>query len=195
VSGALAFANYWMKTSRTVTVAGTDRLDASFNAQDFGVRLEAGYHVENWLPFRFTPYAAAQVQAFRSPAYAETAASGSAQFALSFGSHATTTTRAEVGEWVDKTLDLADQQAFTLFARAAYAHDWASDPSLSPTFLGLPTATFVVNGAPAPHNLALATLGTETRWSNGWSLMARFDGEFASGGQTYAGTARVRYAW
>jgi uncharacterized protein with beta-barrel porin domain len=195
VSGALAFADYWMKTSRTVTVAGTDTLTASFNAQDVGARLEGGYHIENWLPFRLTPYVAAQAQAFRSPTYGETAASGSAQFALSYNGETVSAERAEVGDWVDKTFALADRQTFTLFGRGAYAHDWVSNPALTPTFLGLPTASFVVNGAPAPHDLALATLGAEVRWGDGWSLMARFDGELGDHSETYTGTARLRYAW
>ncbi len=39
------------------------------------------------------------------------------------------------------------------------------------------------------------TFGPEVTWRYGWSLMAKFDGEFASGAQTYAGTARLRYTW
>jgi hypothetical protein len=31
--------------------------------------------------------------------------------------------------------------------------------------------------------------------ASGWGLMGKFDGEFGSGTQTYAGTARVRYVW
>ena len=28
-----------------------------------------------------------------------------------------------------------------------------------------------------------------------WSLLAKFDGEFASGSRTYAGTGSLRYSW
>jgi uncharacterized protein with beta-barrel porin domain len=50
--------------------------------------------------------------------------------------------------------------------------------------------------AAAPrHDSALLTFGPEVTWRNGWSLMAKFEGEFASGAQTYAGTARLRYVW
>jgi uncharacterized protein with beta-barrel porin domain len=71
-----------------------------------------------------------------------------------------------------------------LFGRAAWAPDWVSDPSLSPTFLGLPTASFVVNGATPPSNLGLLTAGVEYRWLNGFSLMGRFDSELANGSHT-----------
>ena len=40
-----------------------------------------------------------------------------------------------------------------------------------------------------------ATLGPRTGVVSGWGLMGKFDGEFGSGTQTYAGTARVRYVW
>jgi outer membrane autotransporter protein len=67
LSGALAFTNYWASTTRSVTVAGFDTLTASFNAQSFGGRIEAGFHVAPLLPFNITPYAAIQAQNFRTP--------------------------------------------------------------------------------------------------------------------------------
>jgi uncharacterized protein with beta-barrel porin domain len=39
------------------------------------------------------------------------------------------------------------------------------------------------------------TAGAEWRLANGVSLMAKFDGEFANGTQTYTGTGRLRYTW
>jgi uncharacterized protein with beta-barrel porin domain len=53
----------------------------------------------------------------------------------------------------------------------------------------------VVNGAAPPKNLALATAGAEWRWRDGWSIMAKFDGEFAKGSDSYGGTAQIRYSW
>jgi hypothetical protein len=41
--------------------------------------------------------------------------------------------------------------------------------------------------------LALASAGAELRFANGWSLAAKFDGEFAGHAQTYAGTGTLRY--
>jgi uncharacterized protein with beta-barrel porin domain len=90
---------------------------------------------------------------------------------------------------------MADGTALKLFGRLAWAHDWQSDPSLNAVFLGLPTASFVVNGAAPPRDLLLLTAGAEWRLRNGWSLLAKLDGEFADGSQTYAGTARAQYAW
>ncbi len=62
--------------------------------------------------------------------------------------------------------------------RAAWAHDWFSNVAVSPSFLALPGAWFLVNDAAPPHDVALVTAGAEWRLSSNWSLMGRFDGEF-----------------
>jgi hypothetical protein len=41
----------------------------------------------------------------------------------------------------------------------------------------------------------LATISQRLRLANGVTLLAKFDGEFASRSFTYAGTGTVRYAW
>jgi uncharacterized protein with beta-barrel porin domain len=79
--------------------------------------------------------------------------------------------------------------------RLAWAHDWVSDPTLTPLFLSLPGASFVVNGAVPPHDSALTSLGAELRFANHISLLAKFDGQFGSNSQTYAGTGTIRYTW
>jgi len=54
---------------------------------------------------------------------------------------------------------------------------------------------FVVTGAAIPHDSALTSLGAELHVSARLSLLAKFDGEFAGGAQTYAGSGTLRYAW
>jgi uncharacterized protein with beta-barrel porin domain len=46
-----------------------------------------------------------------------------------------------------------------------------------------------------PKDSALASAGAELHITPALSLRAKFDGEFASGSQTYAGTGTVRYSW
>ena len=79
--------------------------------------------------------------------------------------------------------------------RLAWAHDWVSDPSLAALFQTLPGASFVVNGAAAPEDSALLSAAAEWRLVNGVTLIGKFDGQFADGSQTYAGTGTIRYAW
>ena len=83
----------------------------------------------------------------------------------------------------------------SLFGRAAWAHDWYSDPSVTAAFLSLPGSSFIVNGATPVHDSALLTAGAQLYMRNGWSVMAKLDTEFAQGSHTYIGTARLRYTW
>jgi outer membrane autotransporter protein len=194
LSGALAYGSHWASTSRVVTVGATDQLNADFNGQSFGGRLEAGYRISS-MPFGLTPYASLQAQTFFAPAYSESAALGASPFALAYAARTATGVRGEVGGWADRAFALAGGATFHLIGRVGWAHDWQDNPQLSATFLGLPTASFVVNGAVPPADLLLLTNGAEWRWRSRWSLLVKFDGEFAGRSQTYAGTARVRYAW
>lgn len=195
VSGAMSYGNYWTSSSRTVSVVGTDTLQADFNAQNFGGRVEGGYRMQMPMAFHVTPYAAVQVQGFRTPSYGETATAGSAQFALNYEARTATAVRAELGGRIDKAWLATGGSVFNVFGKAAWAHDEVSDPRLNVSFISLPVASFAVNGATPARDLALTTAGAEWRFGNGVSVMAKFDGEFAERSQTYAGTARLRYAW
>jgi hypothetical protein len=62
-------------------------------------------------------------------------------------------------------------------------------------FQALPGASFIVDGATPAKNSTLTSAGTELRLANGVSLLAKFDGEFASHSSTYAGTGTFRYRW
>jgi outer membrane autotransporter protein len=197
ISGALTYANYWMTTARTVTVAGPDSLQANFNAQNFGSRLEGGYRIPTQWMVDITPIAAVQVQSFHTPAYGEAAVgASSSQFALNFGARNATDVRTELGARADKTWQLADTSSLNLFGKATWAHDAVSDPQLSASFIGLtPIASFAVNGATPSHDLALLSGGAEWRLASGFSLMAKFDSELSGRTTTYAGTGRLRYTW
>ncbi|MGL5164631.1 MAG: autotransporter domain-containing protein [Afipia sp.] len=195
VSGALSYGNYWTSTSRTVSIFGADTLKADFNAQNFGGRVEGGYRMAIPAAVNVTPYAAVQVQGFRTPSYGETATAGSAQFALNYDAHTATAVRAELGGRIDKSWLTTSGSVLNVFGKAAWAHDEVSDPRLNVSFISLPVASFAVNGATPARDLALMTAGAEWRFGNGVSLMAKFDGELAERSQTYAGTARLRYAW
>ena len=70
-----------------------------------------------------------------------------------------------------------------------------SNPTLAAAFLALPGTSFIVNGATPAHDSALVSTGAELRFANGWSLAGKFDGEFAAGAQTYAGSATARFQW
>ena len=82
-----------------------------------------------------------------------------------------------------------------LRGRLAWAHDFVSNPSLSAAFESLPGSSFIVNGAPMPQNSALTSAGAELFITPRLTFLAKFDGEFAPGSQTYAGSGTLRYTW
>jgi uncharacterized protein with beta-barrel porin domain len=116
-------------------------------------------------------------------------------FALGFNGRDATDTRSELGARFDRVLAVYSNAVLALRARVGWAHDWVSNPTLTPMFLALPGASFVVNGARLPQNSALASAGGELGFANGMALLAKFDGEFASNSSTCGGTVTFRYRW
>jgi autotransporter-associated beta strand protein len=196
LSGALAYGAQDITTNRIVTIAGTDRLQARFNANAYSGRFEGGYRfVTPWMGgVGVTPYAAGQFTTFDLPSYAETVMSGGGTFALAYGARRVTDTRSELGLRADKSYAMEDA-ILTLRGRAAWAHDYNPDRSIGATFTALPGASFVVNGAAQASNSALTTAAIDMKWMNGWSASGTFEGEFSDVTRSYAGKGIVRYNW
>ena len=62
-------------------------------------------------------------------------------------------------------------------------------------FQSLPGGSFTVNGAAPPKDSALTTASAELKLAPNVSLAGKFDGEFAAGSQTYAGTGTLHLSW
>ena len=198
VSGAFAFADHWFVTNRTTL--GGDQLSANFSGQSYAARIESGFRVAMPLTgtspamaIGITPYAALQAQLFHTPAYGETDATGGG-FGLSYGAMDGVDTRSELGARFDN-VQMIGQMPLLLRGRIAWAHDWVENPALNAVFQALPGAAFTVNGAPLPKDSGLASASAELRVNENWSAGLKFDGEFAAGAHTYAGTGTLRYAW
>ena len=52
-----------------------------------------------------------------------------------------------------------------------------------------------VNGARPSADGALVSAGAQMGWSNGFSLVGTFEGEFSDTTHSYAGKGTVRYMW
>ena len=177
LSAALAYGWQHVSTDRSVTVAGTDHLAADFSANDVGGRIEGGYRfaipgVFSLPGFGITPYGALQGQAFITPSYNETAASGASTFALAYNAQTTTTTRTELGAWFDGTIALDNGATLTLRTRAAWAHDYWSASNMTAVFESLPGSSFTVSRRCARHRF-LARLGRRGDQFQEWDLARR----------------------
>jgi autotransporter-associated beta strand protein len=190
LAAALAFANHWMTTNRS---AVGDGLTANFDAQSYGARVEGGYRFAALPALGVTPYAALQAQDFHTPSYSETNVVGGG-FGLSYAAMNATDVRTELGTRLDNP-EVIGGMPLLLRARVAWAHDFVSNSWLGAVFESLPGTNFVVNGAPLPQNSALMSAGAELFITPRLTLLAKFDGEFAAGSQTYAGSGTLRYMW
>lgn len=189
VAASFAFSNHWMSTDRSAPLG--NRATAAFDAQSFGGRLEGGWRFDT-PGAGVIPYAAVQAQSFHTPGYSETDGGG---FGLTYNSRTTHNIRSELGARFEHVALVNADAVMTLHGRLAWAHDRASDPSLTAIFQTLPDASFIVNGALPATDSALASAGAELRLANGVTLLAKFDGEFAERAQTYAGTGTLRVNW
>ena len=173
-----------------------DDLTANFQGQSYVARGEAGYRyavpVTGYI-IGVTPYAALQVQDFHTPNYSETDRTGGG-FGLTYNAVNATDTRSEFGARFDN-LTVWDGLPLVLRGRLAWAHGWVSNPALGAVFQTLPGSNFTVNGAALPANSALTTAAAELHLSANWTATAKFDGEFATHVQTYAGTGTLKYSW
>jgi uncharacterized protein with beta-barrel porin domain len=193
LTGALAFANHWFTTNRTVL---GDQLTARFVGQDYAARGEAGYRYAVPITGQVigvTPYAAMQVQDFHIPGFSETDLTGGG-LGLAFAARNATDTRSELGARFDN-LQVVYGMPLVLRARLAWAHDWVSNPSLGAVFQALPGSNFTVYGAAPPPDSALTTASAELHINANWTAIAKFDGGFAPTAQTYAGTGKLKYSW
>ena len=194
LSAAGAYSFHDVTTDRTVTIAGTDQLEAKFHANVLSGRLEGGYRIAMpWLGV--TPYSAVQVQSIALPSYGEVATSGAGTFALNYASHTVTTTRTELGLRFDKSYRVDQGALLTFYSRAAWAHDFNTERSASAIFQALPASNFTVYAAEPAADGALVTAGAEYKMTNGWSIAAKFDGEFSRTTSLYAGAGEIRKAW
>jgi autotransporter-associated beta strand protein len=194
LGGALAFANNWFTTNRTA-FAG-DQLTARFQGQSYAARLEGGYRFvvpTDRDAIGIIPYAAIQAQSFHTPSYSETDLTGGG-FGLSYNAMSGTDTRSELGGRFDD-LTALNNLPLLLRAKVAWAHDWVSNPALNASFESLPGTSFTVFGAQIPRDSALASAGAQLFFTPNWSLLAKFDGEFANSSELYAGSGTLRYTW
>jgi len=193
---AASFGIGWhqIKTQRVITVSGTDVLQGKQNANDFGGRVEAGWHMPLDDAYTVTPYGAFGGASFESPAYAETAVSGTSTFALSYAAQTTTLGRSELGTHLDRNYAL-EHGVLTADLRAAWAHQLDDQPFTQATFLTLPGSAFQVAGVRPDQDTALLGLDLEMQNASGLFFGVRGEGQFGAGTTAIEGMGNFGWRW
>lgn len=191
VFGAFAFANSWLSLSRMAAFG--DSLASRYAAQTYGGRFESGYRLSG-LALGLAPYAAFQGLALETPAHVETD-QNLGGFGLAYRQRSASWNRSEAGVRIERVFPVGWGMSLALRGRAAWAHNWVSDPSLKASFQALPGAAFAVIGAMPVKDSALVTSLAELRLADGAFVGLRFDGDLAPRSQTYMGSAQLRYEW
>ncbi|HEX4304391.1 MAG TPA: autotransporter domain-containing protein [Rhizomicrobium sp.] len=194
LSGAGAYDLQDVKTKRVIVNVGAGVLIAKVRARGYSGRVETGYRFGG-AGLGMTPYLAVQASAFRTPAYAETAVSGSSDFALAYGAQSATAQRLEAGVGLDSSGALSAHTTLHLYGRVAYAHDTGGNNAMHVAFEALPGSDFTVQGAVPGANSGLLSLGAELRGQNGLALGMKFDGAASQHAGAYFGSFDLRYSW
>jgi outer membrane autotransporter protein len=193
LTGWVSAGDYWTTSNRLA--GGGDNVTASYTASGYGGRLEAGYGYAALPLLVISPYAAVRVQYFHTPNYSEIDISGGGM-GVSYNAENVTDTRSELGARFDNTQVFSSGALLELNLRVAWAHDWVSNPAATGVYEAAPLLGFSISGVPLPTDSALTTVKAELRnIGSQWSLVAQFDGQFASSFHMYAGTTGLRYAW
>lgn len=194
LSAAFAYGWHSADTSRTVSIAGSDRITGAFDAYSLNGRVETGMRY-GLREFGITPFAAVQAQRFHTPSYQEKAGGTAAAFAISYSANDTNALRSELGVWFDAMPRATSGPPVNLRARVAWAHNFGDAPTATGAFATFPSGTFVVTGVKPAADALLATAAAEWAVRPGTWLTARFDTEQSRSSSAYSGMGGIRFTW
>ncbi len=178
-------------TSRTLTAEpSTDVLGASLTSQLFGARYETGVDM-GWI----TPYLALEDRLARTPGYAESASSGSGDFALNYAGNNVNTAGVELGLRNETDLPMNRNWVLHLSDRLAWEHDFFGTYAITANYVALPGSQFTSFGAQPGNDSALLSLGAEARSRYGVIFGLDLESAVSHKSQSYYGMGHFGFAW
>ncbi len=179
------------EATRAVTIGTLRRTaSASYGGTIATAHIEAGYTFGDTT--RLEPGASLQWSHQRDDAYTE---SGAGALNLAVPGRTMNFLRSTLGIKAARDLSRGGMQG-TLEARIAWAHEFASQGSLSARFAGDPNSpTFSVPNVDVPRDSAIIGLGLSVRASRGLQLYANVASEFNSAQKLYSIGMGLRYEW
>jgi autotransporter-associated beta strand protein len=177
-------------TNRTVTAQGTDVLAGSPTDLFLGARYETGIDLK-WI----VPYLAAEDRLVALPAYAETASSGSADFALNYASHNSNMPGVELGVRNSFAGALGRNWSLRFSDRLAWMHDFNTSYVAMASYAALSGSQFTSFGAQPGRDFALFSLDAEARNRSGMMFGVGLETSVSHQSQSYYGIGRFGFTW
>lgn len=193
LAAAIGYGVLDTDVKRSIPLLGSS-LSSSYTTTAWSGRLQASLALADWGGFTVSPLAAFQAAQARSPARIETNWAGANAGALVLGGNTDITSRSELGFQLDYA-SLLGERALAGYLRAAWAHYYQRDVSLSASIAGLGASSFAVEGARAPRNSALLAAGLDFRLSPAVTVGAHIDGELSEGSRRIGGQARLKVSF
>ncbi len=177
-------------TNRILTVSGTDQLMGKTDPLEVALRYETGLKL-GWI----TPYAAASDTLMLLPAYTESAASGTSNFALHYDSNDANAALLEVGVRQSTVRPFGRNWTVIVSDRLAWSHILAQPWSATSAFDAAPDSDFTTYGARSGRDGFKASLGLELQNRDGLGFNLNFEGQGTNRSQSYFGVGGVNYTW
>ncbi|MGE7469655.1 autotransporter outer membrane beta-barrel domain-containing protein [Bosea sp. NPDC003192] len=193
LAAALAYGVLDTDVKRSVPLLGSS-LSSSYTTTAWSGRLQASLALADWGGFTVSPLAAVQAVQARSPARAETNWAGANTGALVVGKRDYVSSRSELGLQLDYASALGGR-ALAGYLRAAWAHYYQREASLSASLTGLAGSGFAIEGARAPRNSAFLAAGLDLRLSPSMVIGAHLDGELSENTRRIGGQARFKVSF
>jgi len=194
VTAAFGYGSHHIETLRVVTVSGTDVLQGKQHADDFGGRIEAGWRTALDEQFTLSPYFAVAAENFDTPAYTESALSGTSTFALSVAAHSSTLGRTELGSGLSRNYE-TENGLLTADLRLAWAHQLDDVPLTQASFQTLPGAGFLVTGVRPSSDAALLGAGIQVQNRSGLFFGFKGETQLGAGTTILEGMGHLGWRW
>ena len=191
LGAALGYASADTDTTRAIPLLGSFAIKGKYRADIWSGRVEAAYRLIEVGGLVGSPYAAFTAQHIRTPGFIEYDGATGLPTGLAVDGRSNAIARAELGLRLDATTTLFGMSA-TAFGKLGWAYYARRDNQFNATLVGLPGSGFVFQGARGDRNAALVSTGLDLRITPAMTLGARFDGEFSTNAQTYAGAATLK---
>ncbi len=202
MSAAVAYAWHRVTTERFLNVLDSDHLAADFSAYNIGGRIEGGYRFA--LPARWTgradmgsppmPRAGSDIPhpVLQRKRLVRLIASA---FALTYDARTITTLRTELGAWLDWSSPIDHHTALVLRTPPVGARRMVQPEHQHHIPVAAGIGELHRRRRRARPRFAARVRRCGFLFRNGFSIAARFDGEFAEGSRKYAGGGRLRNTW